>query len=155
MLTEHFLEIEVLEAINSYDSSKSPGPDGFNFQILKTCWEVVKDDILKLLDEFHSNGKLVRGLNSSFVILIPKKEAAESLNNFCPISLIGCIYKILSKILARRLRRVLNDIILENQSAFIGDRYILDGVVIVNEAIDEAKRKGLKRVFLKVDFAKA
>lgn len=50
-----------------------------------------------MLDEFHNNGKLVRGLNSSFIVLIPKKEAAEALNEFRPISLIGCIYKILSK----------------------------------------------------------
>lgn len=100
---------------------------------------MVKEDILKMLDEFHNNGKLVRGLNSSFIVLIPKKEAEESLNEFRPISLIGCIYKILSKILAARLRKVLDDLISVNQSAFVGNRHILDGVVVINEAIDEAK----------------
>lgn len=74
MLIEPFTEIEVLEAINSCESSRSPGPDGFNFKFIKTCWEVIKGDILKMLDEFHRNGKLVRGLNSSFIVLLQKKR---------------------------------------------------------------------------------
>lgn len=61
----------------------------------------------------------------------------------------------MSKVLAARLSRVLDKIISPFQSVFVGGRYILDGVVVLNEAIEEAKRKKLERVFFKIDFAKA
>lgn len=75
-----------------------------------------------------------------------------SLNNYIPTSLIGCAYKILSKILATRLRKVLDGLISQNQSAFIRDKYILDGVVILNEVIAETKRKKIKCMLFKIDF---
>lgn len=104
---------------------------------------MIKDDILRMLREFYDNGRLVKGLNSSFIALIPKKEGAISLSEYMHISLIGLVYKILSKILAARLSRVIDNVISTNQSAFVGDRYILYGVVILNEAIVEAKKRHL------------
>lgn len=72
--------------------------------------------------------------------LIPKEEGKSSLNHFRPISLIGSTYKILSKVLARRMNVVLGKVIGETQSAFLKGRFILDGVVVVNEAIEDAKK---------------
>lgn len=114
--------------IDNCESSKSPGPDGFNFTFIKECWPMIKGDFIKMLDDFHSHGKLIRGLNPSFIVLIPKKDDASSLSNFRTISLIGCAYKIPAKILASRLSQVLDLLILENQGAFAGNRNILDGV---------------------------
>lgn len=67
-----------------------------------------------MLQKFHEHGKLVRGANPSFVVLIPKKVEAKSLQDFRPISLIGCVYKIIIKILATRLSKVLDKIISKN-----------------------------------------
>ncbi|MCH92362.1 LINE-1 reverse transcriptase like, partial [Trifolium medium] len=50
------------------------------------------------LAEFHENGKLVKGLNNTFIALIPKKDNSTKLSDFRPISLVGCAYKILSKV---------------------------------------------------------
>lgn len=86
--------------------------------------------------------------------MIPKKDNATSITDYRPISLIGCVYKVLSKILANRLSKVLDNIISDNQGAFFGKRHILDGVVILNEALEEAKKKKVDRVFFKIDFAK-
>lgn len=61
MLIQPFIEIEVKEAIWGCDSSKSPGPDGFNFRFMKEFWDVIKWDLLGMLEEFNRNGKLVRG----------------------------------------------------------------------------------------------
>lgn len=77
------------------------------------------------------------------------------MEDYRPISLIGCLYKIIAKSLANRISKVLDEVISENQTAFVGGRQILDGIVILNELIDEAKRKNQKRVIFKVDFAKA
>ncbi|XP_057809051.1 uncharacterized protein LOC131023524 [Salvia miltiorrhiza] len=112
-------------------------------------------DLLQVMKEFHTHGRIPRGGNSSFIVLIPKKEEACSLDEFRPISLITSLYKVMAKILANRLRLVMDSIVSDNQSAFIGGRFILDGVVILNEAIAEAKKRGKGRIVFKIDFAKA
>ncbi|GKV04348.1 hypothetical protein SLEP1_g16510 [Rubroshorea leprosula] len=155
LLTEPFLESEVKAAVWNCDSAKAPGPNGLSFRFLKAELEVVKDDILKFLVDFHNNSKLVRGSNSSFLVLIPKKENLQGLEKYRPISLIGCMYKILTKILANRLSKVLNGLIGEQQSAFIGGRQLFDGIVIANETIDEIRKKKLSCFLFKADFEKA
>nr|KYP35530.1 Retrovirus-related Pol polyprotein LINE-1 [Cajanus cajan] len=107
------------------------------------------------INDFHSNGRLVRGLNSSFIALVSKKDCPERIEEFRPISLIGCLYKVLSKILANRLRMVISSVISDCQSAFIKGRQILDSVLVANEAVEEVKRKKSKCIMFKVDFEKA
>lgn len=155
LLTREFSEEEIKEAIWDCDNSKSPGPDGFGLDFFKHSWETIKEDLIRFFAEFHVNGKLVRGLNSSFVALIPKREGGHNLNHYRPISLIGSTYKILAKVLARRMKTVLGKVIGESQSAFLKGRFILDGVVALNEAIEDAKKSKKKRLLFKVDFAKA
>lgn len=112
----------MLEAIGNCENSKSSVPDGFNFCFIKSSWDVIKTNVMKWLEEFHWNGKDVNGLNSSFIVLIPKKkkkkkDEATNLSNFRPISLIGCLYKILAKVLAAILCKVMESVIAENQCA--------------------------------------
>lgn len=154
-LISSFTEDEVREAVWSCDSSKSPGPDGFNFAFVKEFWEILKPNIMRFMQEFHIHGRFVKGFNPTFIVLIPKKEASVELSDYRPISLVGGMYKIISKVLARRLSMVLPSIISEAQRAFIGGRNILDSVVTLNEAIDDAKRNQIGRIFFKIDFAKA
>lgn len=59
-----------------------------------------------MIREFHENGKLARGCNASFIVLIPKKEGSCGINQMRPISLVGSLYKILTKVLANRLKSV-------------------------------------------------
>lgn len=72
---------------------------------------MVKEDFVTFVSEFHSNGWLVRGANNTFLTLIPKVENPVKLNEFRPISFIGCMYKVLAKILANRLKKVVNKVI--------------------------------------------
>ena len=113
MLVERFNEEEVRRAVWSCGSDKSPGPDGLNFKFIKLFWDIIKPDFLRFLDEFHVNGVVPRGLNASFIALIPKVVDPQVLNKYRPISLIGCTYKILAKILANRLKKVMHSIISE------------------------------------------
>lgn len=112
MLVEHFQEEEIRRAVWSCGSDTSPGPDGFNFKFIKQFWEVIKPDFLRFFDEFYVNGVFPRGLNASFIALIPKVPDPQGLNEYRPISLIGCTYKILAKVLANRLKRILPLVIL-------------------------------------------
>jgi len=115
----------------------------------------VKDDILQFTSIFHKNGKLSKGINSTFIALIPKVESPQSLNNFCSISLVGCLYKLLAKVLANKLRHVICSIVLEVQSAFVKNRQILDGFLIANEVVDEACKLKKKLLIIKVYFEMA
>ena len=90
--------------------------------------------------EFHANGVFPRGSNASFITLIPKLKDPQNLCEYRPISLIGCVYKIVAKLLANRLKKVMPNIIDEKQSAFISGRHLLHSVLIANEAVEEAKR---------------
>lgn len=119
MLCETFTKEEVHNAMWSCDSSKIPGPDGFNIKFFKECLGTIKDDLMKMMEEFHQNEKVVRGLNTYFIVIIPKKEDARQLGEYRLIPLIRSTYKILVKVLAGRLSKVLDSIISENQSAFV------------------------------------
>ena len=153
-LVARFEEDEVRAAVWDCGSSKSPGLDGLNFKFIKEFWDVMKMDVLRFLDEFHANGHFPKGSKASFLALIPKVQDPQNLNDYIAISLIGCIYKIVAKILTKRLKKVMATIIDEWQSAFIEGRHLLHIVVIANEVSDEAKRGRKSCLVFKVDYEK-
>ena len=63
-------------------------------------WDTLKHDIFRYIHEFHANGAIPRGCNASFIALIPKISNPQHLGEYRPISLIGCMYKIVAKVLA-------------------------------------------------------
>lgn len=130
-------------------SLKSPRPDGVNFGFTKEFWDTIKGDFIIFLVEFHVNGKIVRVANSAFIVLVQKHGNPKGMNDFRPISLIGCMTKVLSKLLAKKLKGVLHKVISSPQSAFIEDRQMVDRTLISNELVDEAKRKKLKLYYSK------
>lgn len=74
-------------------------------------WEIISKDVINATKEFFGSRKLLKELNSTFIVLIPKKPSAKRFGDFRPISLCNSIYKIFSKVLALRLQRVLSKII--------------------------------------------
>jgi hypothetical protein len=146
---------EIERVVKECDGNKSPGPDGFNFNFIKDSWDLLKGEIRILFDQFHANESLPKSFLSYFVTLIPKVESPFTLSDFRPISLLGCLYKIVAKVLANRLSKVMNNLIALNQSAFLKGRNLVDGVLVVNEVIDHAKKSGKECMVFKVDFEKA
>jgi len=105
--------------------------------------------------EFLRNGKLTKGVNATFIALIPKVGSPQRLNDFRPISLVGVMYKVLAKLLANRLRAVIGSVVSDSQSAFVRGKWILDGILVANEAVDEARQLHKEMLLFKVDFEKA
>lgn len=107
LLESPFSLEEVKSAVWACEGSKAPGPDGFDFTFIKAHWDTIKDDVLKFVKDFEETGLLPRGCNSTFIMLIPKVKDPLTLSDYRPISLVGCQYKIISKVLAERLKAVL------------------------------------------------
>ncbi|KAJ0589790.1 putative RNA-directed DNA polymerase [Helianthus annuus] len=146
---------EIKTAVFGCGDDRAPGPDGVNFRFVKRFWHLLESDFVDIMDEFYASGSISMGCGSSFIALIPKVIDPIGLKDFRPISLVGIINKVISKILANRLKPVLNKVISSSQSAFISDRLILDGPLIVNEVLNWAKRSKKNIFFLKIDFEKA
>jgi len=135
-LERSFDEEEVLRCLKQCATDKAPRPDGFTMGFYIKCWEVVKGDIMETFQHFHEQGRFERSLNSTFIALIPKKKGAKELRDFRPISLIGSMYKIFSKVLTERLKKVMSKLVDSQQLAFIKGRQIMDAVLIANEVVD-------------------
>ena len=97
---------------------------------------------------------LLSNLFSQFA-LIPKIKDPQVISDFRPISLIGCIYKVIAKMLANRMRKIMPQIIDERQSTFIKGRQLLHGVLVANEVVEEVRRSKRPCMVFKVDFEKA
>lgn len=154
-LEERFSCEEIDQAVASCDGSKAPGPDGFNFKFVKSSWEVIKNDVYGIIQDFWETSRLPRGCNAAFIALIPKLEIPSGFKDFRPISMVGWVYKIIAKLLARRLQKVIDCLIGPQQSSFIKGRQILDGALIASELIDSCKRSKSEAVLMKLDFHKA
>ena len=137
------------------EGTKSPGPDGYNFNFIKKNWELLKEDFVAALSLFHETGSIPKGYNASFIALVPKVRDPSKLEQYRPISLLGAMYKIISKVLASRMKKVLPSLIDECQSAFVKGREILDNVLMANEVVEDLRRSGRRGLCLKVDFEKA
>lgn len=142
-LVSAFTLEEIEEVVRSSDGNKSPGPDGFNYAFVKRFWEMLKGNFRILFDQFHENSCLPTSLLSYFITLIPKVCSPSTLSEFHHILLLGCIYKPIAKVLAKRLASVMDSIISTTQSAFIKGRNLVDEVLVANEVVDWVKK--LKR----------
>lgn len=136
--------MEVKNAVWDCGNDKAPGPDGFTFGFIKAFWDIFKDDVLQFVAEFFRCSRIPPGCNSSFITLIPKVSNPLVVDDFRPISLIGFQYKVIAKVLANRLSKVIDSVISNSQSAFIKGRQILDEPLILNEIVHNYRRKKKK-----------
>lgn len=155
LLEEPFTLEEIKSAIWSCGSDRAPGPDGFSFAMLKRHWDTIGSDFYFALKHFEATGCIEKGCNSSFISLVPKIQDPITISDFLPISLIGCLYKTISKVLAERLKKVVHLVVSHVQTTFIKKPFILDGPLILNEVIAWLRKSKKKAFVFKVDFEKA
>ncbi|KAL5572899.1 hypothetical protein UlMin_022496 [Ulmus minor] len=148
---------DVREAVFQMAPSKSPGADGMSALFYQRFWPVVGEDVTEACLGFTNRGLPLGNINETIITLIPKIKNPSRITEFRPISLCNVLYKIISKMLANRLRKVMNYIISVEQSAFIPGRLISDNAIIGFECLHAIKRRKTKKnhLALKLDMEKA
>ncbi|XP_027090440.2 uncharacterized protein [Coffea arabica] len=156
MLTEAPTLHEVKEVIFSMDGESAAGPDGFTGKFFTFAWEVVAADVYAGVVSFFCGAELPRGVAATSIVLIPKVQCPQDFSQFRPISLCNFINKIISKVLADRLARILPQIISPQQSGFVQGRLISDSFLLAQELVTDMKRGNRGgNVILKLDMMKA
>lgn len=107
---EKLFEEEVKKVVWLMEGDKPLALDGFTLAFYKSCWEVIKADLMLVVRDFFDRTFLDKGSNATYIALIPK-EGANRILDFRPVSLAGSTYKIISKCLAMRLKQVLASIV--------------------------------------------
>uniref|UniRef100_A0A2N9H0H1 aminobutyraldehyde dehydrogenase n=1 Tax=Fagus sylvatica TaxID=28930 RepID=A0A2N9H0H1_FAGSY len=148
--------VEIKETIFGMYNLKAPGLDGLPALFYKKYWPIVGDSVISAMQNFFQSGHMLKEVNSSFIVLIPKNNSPSTVNHFRPISLCNTVYKVIAKILVSRLRPLLANLVSPCQSAFILDRWITENQLIVQEILHNFKRRKVKDGFVavKVDLQK-
>lgn len=147
-------EIEV--ALKSIGDLKAPGVDGFGAKFFKAAWCTVKNDVTRTVLDFFRDGGFDARFNRTLVTLIPKHDQAIKVKDYRPISCCTTVYKIISKVIANRLSKVLGSITSNNQVAFVPGKKIHDHILLAYELIKGYSQKGgMPRCMIQMDIQKA
>lgn len=148
---------EIKVAVFDLGALKAPGLDGFPGKFYQNFWETINDEVCGTTKDFSTVGFNLSALNRTHIAFIPKVQNPENVSQFRPISLCNNSYKIISKVLANHLRKILPTIISDIQNAFVPGRAIQDNLLVAHEVFHylKTKRKGsVNDLGLKLDMNK-
>ncbi|XP_059072101.1 uncharacterized protein LOC131872684 [Cryptomeria japonica] len=146
---------ELEEVVFGMAKGKAPGLDGFPIDFFQDFWDIINLDLLAAIQESHSSKQMLWNLNSNILVLIPKKEGANQLEFFRHIAVCNVVYKIITKLIAERLKIWLPSLISYEQGGFVVGRQIFNGVVISSKAIHSVATSRERSMFIKLNMAKA
>lgn len=141
MLLAPFTMEEFTHAIYQMHPDKSPSSDGLNPGFYQRFWSLCGHDVFLAGCSWLREGHFPSGLNDTNMVLIPRCDSPKSMKDLQPISLCNVLYKVVSKVLANRLRRVISKCISEEQSTFVEERSILHNAMVTMEVVHHMKCK--------------
>ena len=147
---------EAAKALKNMKNDKSPGTDGMTVNFFKFFWKDLGDFIIKSLNEGFEKGKMSITQREGIITCIPKGDKPrEFLKNWRPISLLNVVYKIGSACIANRIKKVLPELIHEDQTGFVPGRYIGDNLRLLYDIIDYLQKENLPGLLISIAFEKA
>lgn len=157
-LIQPFTKDEILASLNQMALLKFPGSNGFNAGFFKHYRNIVGAKVTAIALKFLNEGQLSRDINHTFIALIPKTKHSQKASDYRSISLCNVVYKLISKVLANRLKPPLPSLISTSQSAFIQDRLITVSVIIAYEVLHSMRVRQKSKegsMAIKLDIFKA
>ena len=157
-LIKDFTKEEVLAALKQMHPTKAPSPDDMSAIFFQKYWDVVGNDVTSMVLNVLNCNKSIVEINKTYITLVPKTKSPTKMTEYRPISLCNVVYKLISKVLANRLKVTLPHLITENQSVFLSERLITDNVLVAFEVMHylEHKRDGKDcYMAVKLDMSKA
>eukprot|EP00253_Pinus_taeda_P012543 PITA_12543 len=148
-------EKEISEVLKKMKNGKAPGLDGFNVDFFKACWNIVKRDIVEIVEDSRQNKTILKALNTSFIALIPKQDNDKTPERYRPIALCNVVNKIISKVGANRLKPLLPTLISGEQTGYVEGRQILDSIIQAHEVVHSLTCNKRARMIMQLDIAKA
>lgn len=148
---------EVRTALFSMPANKTPGPDRFLMEFYKAAWSVVGKDVITAVQSFFMFSFFPRSTNATLLSLAPRTLSAEKMSDFRPIACCNVLYnKIISRIMAKRLKAFLPQAIELNQCAFVQGRLLLENVLLATEVVKDYHKPSVStRSTIKLDISKA
>lgn len=147
---------EIRKVLFAMPNNKSPGPDGYPCEFFKAVWSVVSQDFIIAVQSVFRFGFLPKGINSTIPALIPKKLDSVEMIDYRPIACCNVVYKVVSKILANHLKKLLPRLISESQSAFVQGRLLMENVLLASELVKGYHKDNITpRCVMKIDVSKA
>lgn len=152
-LLKPFSKDEIINAIWKMEPDKAPGLDGFSIHFYRICWDIIKANMFRMIKGFLQNAKVGGSTNSTFTMLIPKEANPVAFDRFRPNLLCNASYKILFKLLANRIKLLVEKIISPNQGSFVKGSHILDNVILVQEIIHSSHQRQEQGMLIKLDMS--
>lgn len=135
-LVGEFTEAEVKAALFDMEANRAPELDYIPAEFYQSCWDTVKGDVMRLFYSFHKGTLDVQRLNYGIITLLPKVSGADRIQQFHPICLLRCPYKLITKVLDRRVEKYAHKLISPTQNAFVKGRNIMDGILALYELLN-------------------
>ena len=145
---------EIEKALTSTEDKKSPGIDGLPYEFYKTFWDLIKNDILEILNNIISQLTLSQSQRLAIIILLPKSGDNTLLSNMRPVSLMTCDYKLLTKVYSNRLKLILPGVISEEQFCCPG-KTIVDCNLVMRDMVYYCNENNIQGAVLSLDWSKA
>lgn len=129
--------------------------EGWTIDLFLAFFDLVGDDIRRMVEEIKAQGKMLGSLNSTFLDLIPKSDHPTTFGDFRHVSLCNMLYKIVAKVIAMRIENLLSNNISPEEFGFLKDKHIREVVGVTQEAIHSIKTRNQAAFILKIDLVKA
>lgn len=154
MLEELVSMDEFKVALFQLHPDKAPRLNGFPTRFFQNCWGFLGKDLWLVVEEFRRTKRFVKDLNNSVLALIPNRRECRTFRDYRPISLCNTVYKVIAKVMANRLKKILCKIIAPNQNGFILGRKITGSILLISEVVHSLKVNHTSSMVIKVDVCK-